>query len=75
MNQENKKQFFHASVLRYYSEDVGVFANSEQEAKKKILAVYEENGMGVLAVRFLQKTEESWDKKIKIPTTEHSTPK
>lgn len=75
MKPETASKVFIATVLRYKEEDVGVFASSEEEAKQKIIALYEEKGVEVLTVRFMQKTEESCDKKIEVPTTEFSTPK
>jgi len=68
-------KIFMARVLRSKEEDVGVFASSEEEARGKILALYEEKGIDVYHLAFVQKPEESCDKKIEVPTTEHSIPK
>jgi hypothetical protein len=68
-------KIFLAQVLRSKHEDVGVFASSEAEAKKKIIALYEDKGIDVLHLKFMKKSEESCDKSVEVPTTENSTPK
>lgn len=71
----NPTQLFLAKVLINKHEEVGVFASSEEDAKGKIIALYEEKSIDVLHVSFVEKTEESCDKKDEVPTEGHSIPK